>query len=104
MSISSYVRYRNCDRIIKVRSINVLFDWLFPKSHFSKTFDKDSYFFLYLFRFSVPGSSVGLFCSTPGIPLARAVPRKMSAYMLLTGLPITASEALQSGLVGSKHK
>ena len=24
--------------------------------------------------------------------------------MLLTGLPITASEALQSGLVGSKHK
>ena len=70
----------------------------------SKTFDKDSKKFLfYLIRFSVPGSSVGLFCSTPGIPLARAVPRKMSAYMLLTGLPITASEALQSGLVGLKH-
>ena len=71
----------------------------------SKTFDKGSYFVpFYLHRFSVPGSSVGLFCSTPGIPLARAVPRKMSAYMLLTGLPITASEALQSGLVGLKHK
>jgi enoyl-CoA hydratase/carnithine racemase len=35
--------------------------------------------------FSVPGSGVGLFCSTPGIPLARAVPRKISSYMLLTG-------------------
>ena len=51
------------------------------------------------FSFSVPGSSVGLFCSTPGVPLARVVPRKMSAYMLLTGIPISASEALQSGLV-----
>ena len=70
----------------------------------SKTFDKDSELFaFYLLRFSVPGSSVGLFCSTPGIPLARAVPRKMSAYMLLTGLPITASEALQSGLVGLNY-
>jgi len=49
--------------------------------------------------FSVPGSSVGLFCSTPGIPLARVVPRKMSAYMLLTGIPISAPEALQSGLI-----
>ena len=53
----------------------------------------------YIFSFSVPGSSVGLFCSTPGIPLARVVPRKMSAYMLLTGIPISAPEALQSGLV-----
>ena len=26
-------------------------------------------------KFLVPGSSVGLFCSTPGIPLARNVPR-----------------------------
>jgi len=49
--------------------------------------------------FSVPGSSVGLFCSTPGIPLARVVPRKISAYMLLTGIPISAPEALQSGLI-----
>lgn len=30
-------------------------------------------------------ASVGLFCSTPGIALARAVPRKVSSYMLLTG-------------------
>ena len=44
-------------------------------------------------------SSVGLFCSTPGIPLARSVPRKVSSYMLLTGKPITAIEALNSGLI-----
>ncbi|UYV77048.1 ECHDC3 [Cordylochernes scorpioides] len=41
----------------------------------------------------------GLFCSTPGIALARAVPRKMAAYMLLTGRPISATEALRCGLV-----
>ncbi|XP_045581937.1 enoyl-CoA hydratase domain-containing protein 3, mitochondrial isoform X2 [Procambarus clarkii] len=49
--------------------------------------------------FSTPGGSVGIFCSTPGIPLVRSVPRKVSAHMLLTGLPITAEEALRAGLV-----
>lgn len=49
--------------------------------------------------FSTPGSSVGLFCSTPGIALARAVPRKVSSYMLLTGRAINADEALKCGLV-----
>lgn len=49
--------------------------------------------------FSTPGASVGIFCSTPGIPLVRCVPRKVSAHMLLTGLPITAQEALRAGLV-----
>ncbi|XP_076060355.1 enoyl-CoA hydratase domain-containing protein 3, mitochondrial-like [Oratosquilla oratoria] len=49
--------------------------------------------------FSTPGGSVGIFCSTPGIPLVRNVPRKVAAHMLLTGLPITAMEALQAGLV-----
>ena len=28
---------------------------------------------------------MGLFCHTPGIPLARRVPRAISGYMLLTG-------------------
>ena len=42
---------------------------------------------------------MGIFCSTPGIPLARAVPRKVSAYMLFTGAPLTASEAYQAGLI-----
>lgn len=49
--------------------------------------------------FSLPGASFGLFCSTPGIPVARCVPQKISAYMLFTGSPITAHEALASGLV-----
>merc|ERR1719242_2054702 len=50
-------------------------------------------------QFSTPVASVGLFCHTPGIPLARRVPRAVSGYMLLTGLPIGAEEAAQAGLV-----
>jgi len=50
-------------------------------------------------QFSTPGASVGLFCHTPGIPLARRVPRAVSGYMLLTGLPIGAEQAAQAGLV-----
>uniref|UniRef100_A0A1S4H3Y2 Enoyl-CoA hydratase domain-containing protein 3, mitochondrial n=2 Tax=Anopheles gambiae TaxID=7165 RepID=A0A1S4H3Y2_ANOGA len=49
--------------------------------------------------FSTPGASFGIFCSTPGIAVVRAVPRMRAAYMLFTGLPITAHEALQAGLV-----
>ncbi|KAH7637444.1 enoyl-coa hydratase-like protein [Dermatophagoides farinae] len=50
-------------------------------------------------HFSTPGANVGLFCSTPGIAVARSVHRRMAAYMLLTGRPINANEALISGLV-----
>ena len=49
--------------------------------------------------FSVPGANVGIFCSTPGIPLARMVPRKTSSYMLFTGHSINAEEALRAGLI-----
>lgn len=49
--------------------------------------------------FSLPGAAFGLFCSTPGVAVARCVPQKVSAYMLLTGNPISAQEALTSGLV-----
>ncbi|XP_053681173.1 enoyl-CoA hydratase domain-containing protein 3, mitochondrial isoform X1 [Anopheles nili] len=49
--------------------------------------------------FSTPGASFGIFCSTPGIAVVRAVPRMKAAYMLLTGLPINANEALEAGLV-----
>ena len=49
--------------------------------------------------FSTPGASVGLFCHTPGIPLARKVPRAVSGYMLLTGNTISAAEAYNAGLV-----
>lgn len=50
-------------------------------------------------KFSTPGANFGIFCSTPGIALARAVPRMQASYMLLTGMPITAQDAKNSGLV-----
>ena len=34
--------------------------------------------------------NIGLFCTTPGVALARAVPRKVAMQMLLTGYPISA--------------
>uniref|UniRef100_T1JMY0 Enoyl-CoA hydratase domain-containing protein 3, mitochondrial n=1 Tax=Strigamia maritima TaxID=126957 RepID=T1JMY0_STRMM len=49
--------------------------------------------------FSTPGVNVGLYCSTPGVAVSRAASRKVSSYMLMTGLPISAQEALQCGLV-----
>jgi len=50
-------------------------------------------------KFATPGVRNGLFCTTPGVALARAVPRKKAMEMLLTGIPISADEALQYGLV-----
>ncbi|WP_338661561.1 enoyl-CoA hydratase [Pararoseomonas sp. SCSIO 73927] len=50
-------------------------------------------------RFCTPGVEIGLFCSTPAVPLARAVPRKAAMEMLLTGEPIGAEEARRIGLV-----
>ncbi|XP_046491894.1 enoyl-CoA hydratase domain-containing protein 3, mitochondrial [Neodiprion pinetum] len=49
--------------------------------------------------FSTPGANFGIFCSTPGVFLARNVPRKVAAHMLFTGIPISAQEALRAGLV-----
>jgi enoyl-CoA hydratase/carnithine racemase len=40
-----------------------------------------------------------LFCTTPGIEVARAISRKKAMEMLLTGQPISAQEALQHGLI-----
>ena len=50
-------------------------------------------------RFATPGVKIGLFCSTPMVPLVRAVPSKVAMEMLLTGIPITAERALAVGLV-----
>jgi len=50
-------------------------------------------------RFATPGVNVGLFCSTPAVAVARAVPRKVAAEMLFTGEPIDAETALQHGLL-----
>ncbi len=50
-------------------------------------------------RFATPGVRIGLFCHTPQVPLSRAIPAKKALEMLLTGQPISASEALRFGLV-----
>lgn len=50
-------------------------------------------------RFATPGVKIGLFCSTPMVALTRAVGRKKSMEMLLTGEPISAEEALAVGLI-----
>jgi enoyl-CoA hydratase/carnithine racemase len=50
-------------------------------------------------RFATPGVKIGLFCSTPMVPLSRAVGRKRALQMLLTGDPIDAQTAAEWGLV-----
>ncbi|XP_045451736.1 enoyl-CoA hydratase domain-containing protein 3, mitochondrial [Melitaea cinxia] len=50
-------------------------------------------------KFSTPGANFGIFCSTPGIAVGRSVPKARAMHMLLTGEPITAQEAYESGLV-----
>jgi enoyl-CoA hydratase/carnithine racemase len=49
--------------------------------------------------FATPGVKIGLFCTTPMVPLVRAVPAKAAMEMLLTGAPISAERALALGLV-----
>lgn len=50
-------------------------------------------------RFAVSGIDLGLFCSTPGVAVGRAVGRKAAAEMLLTGRFIGAAEAVTLGLI-----
>jgi enoyl-CoA hydratase/carnithine racemase len=50
-------------------------------------------------RFATPGVKIGLFCSTPMVPVSRAVGRKRAMQMLLTGDPIDARTALDWGLI-----
>jgi enoyl-CoA hydratase/carnithine racemase len=49
--------------------------------------------------FATPGVKIGLFCTTPMVPLVRAIPAKSALEMLLTGKPISARRALELGLV-----
>jgi enoyl-CoA hydratase/carnithine racemase len=50
-------------------------------------------------RFAVSGINVGLFCSSPSVPLSRNVLRKHAFEMLVTGDFISADEAKAKGLV-----
>jgi enoyl-CoA hydratase/carnithine racemase len=50
-------------------------------------------------RFAVSGINLGLFCSTPAVPLSRNLLRKQAMHMLLTGDFISAQKAQQSGLI-----
>lgn len=50
-------------------------------------------------RFATPGVKIGLFCSTPMVPLSRAVGRKRALQLLLTGEFIDAATAADWGLV-----
>lgn len=52
-------------------------------------------------RFAVSGINVGLFCSTPAVPLSRNMQRKQAMEMLLTGDFIDAATAQRYGLVNS---
>lgn len=49
--------------------------------------------------FSTPGVKIGLFCSTPMVPLYRSIGRKHALEMLLTGRDVTADQALSYGLI-----
>jgi enoyl-CoA hydratase/carnithine racemase len=49
--------------------------------------------------FATPGVKIGLFCSTPMVPVSRAIGRKRALELLLTGAPITAATAAEWGLV-----
>jgi enoyl-CoA hydratase/carnithine racemase len=49
--------------------------------------------------FSTPGVKIGLFCTTPSVPLSEALPPKKTLEMLLTGQPLSASDAERFGLV-----
>ena len=50
-------------------------------------------------RFAVSGVNLGLFCSSPSVPLVRNVARKPAFEMLVTGEFISADEARARGLV-----
>ncbi len=49
--------------------------------------------------FATPGVKIGLFCTTPMVPLVRRITPRAAMEMLLTGEPITAHRAMELGLV-----
>ena len=51
--------------------------------------------------FATPGVRIGLFCTTPAVPLVRTIGRKRALQMLLTGEAIDACTAEAWGLVNN---
>ena len=49
--------------------------------------------------FATPGVKIGLFCTTPMVPLVRTIAARPALEMLLTGEPISAARAYELGLV-----
>jgi enoyl-CoA hydratase/carnithine racemase len=49
--------------------------------------------------FATPGVKIGLFCTTPMVPLVRTIAPRAALEMLLTGKAISAAQALGWGLV-----
>ena len=49
--------------------------------------------------FATPGVNIGLFCSTPMVAVSRAVGRKQTMEMLMTGEEISAGTAQEFGLI-----
>jgi enoyl-CoA hydratase/carnithine racemase len=52
-------------------------------------------------RFATSGINVGLFCSTPGVAVGRAVSRKHAMDLLLTGDFVSAARAAEIGLINA---
>ncbi len=50
-------------------------------------------------KFATPGVNIGLFCTTPMVPITRSVHAKAAADMLLTAEPMTAEQAREAGLI-----
>lgn len=50
-------------------------------------------------QFATPGVNIGLFCSTPMVALSRKIGRNHAMEMLLTGEPVSAQRAAETGLV-----
>lgn len=50
-------------------------------------------------QYATPGVNIGLFCSTPMVPLSRNVAKKHAMEMLLTGDLINAEKAMNIGLI-----
>jgi enoyl-CoA hydratase/carnithine racemase len=50
-------------------------------------------------RFATPGVKIGLFCTTPMVPLVRVIGRRRAMEMLLSGRFVSAAEAERFGLI-----